>query len=264
VSRPWRDDLNVWLAPARLSYGTRALGWRGWRLAGGAIEVTPPPDGPAWRGALEALAAFLGEPSTPRSRVRVVLSNHFVRYAVVPWREDVPSLREREGLVRHAFAEQYGEAVEGWTLREQPGEYGRATLACAVDSALLLGLGAAVRDNGHALARVEPLLMAAFNEHRRQLGGRCALAVTEPGRLCGASFGQGEWQGVFSARMNAPLSREILERETLLAGWPDDAPAFLCVADGQPPPELPPKVSVLRPPARGEPAFAAAWLGCAA
>jgi hypothetical protein len=82
--------------------------------------------------------------------------------------------------------------------------------------------------------------MAAFNGHRRGLGTTGCFLLPERGRLCGASFERSEWRGVLATRIGEETaSASIVEREVLLLGVPAEAPVYLCIVDGSPPPAAP-------------------------
>jgi AcrR family transcriptional regulator len=170
--------------------------------------------------------------------VRVVVSDHFVRYVIARWREDLRSPAERQAFIHHSFRETYGPAVEGWTLREDHGSHGRASLACAIDSALLEALRGIFRLARMRVASVQPLFMAAFNRHRRAMGADGAFFVYESGRLCGACFGGEEWLSISNVRVVGPDAlAAAIDRELVLHGLPAEAPVHLCIADGSAPPE---------------------------
>ena len=236
MSLPWRDPLSVWLAPGEVAVVRRNFGFRGFGEQLRLLRPAAVAGAPAWRGALDALAASLDDAGAHTPRARIVLSNHFVRYAVARWREDLKSPSERQAFIHHCFRETYGAAADGWTLREDCARYGQDSLACAIDSALLEGLRDAFRNARMRVASVQPLFMTAFNRHRRALGDEGGFFVYEPGRLCGAGFAQQQWVSVSNVRVDAPgLLPFALERERLLHGLPGDGPAYLCIADPRAP-----------------------------
>ena len=80
-----------------------------------------------WRGALDDFrlkAAALRR----RVDVSVVLSNHFVRYALLP-PQDAVTPEEELALARFQFTKIHGERVKSWEVRVCE------RLACAIDSA---------------------------------------------------------------------------------------------------------------------------------
>jgi hypothetical protein len=147
------------------------------RLGGAAREA-----GEGWRGALEALEALVAEKRP--GRLRLVISNHFVRFLVVPEDRTVASAAERAAYLAHHFGAVYGERAARWAIAAEP-RGGGSLLAAAVDSELLAQARALAARHGAVLSRAEPLAVAAFNRARRRSGeGARFFAVLEPGRAC--------------------------------------------------------------------------------
>jgi hypothetical protein len=175
--------------------------------------------GEGWQGALEALEALLAERRL--RRLNLVLSNHFVRYLVVPEDAQVRSPAERNAYLAHHFAAVYGERAAHWSFAAERGGDGTC-LAAAVDAELIGAARAMAARRKTALARAEPLAAAAFNRARRRLGGGARFfAVLEPGRVCLLLLDGGRVVRVASQRC-ADAQRELerlLAMEALDAGF---------------------------------------------
>ena len=193
------ERLTVSLEPGRVMLGRRLVD------ADAAYGTEP------WHGALDA---FKREALAWRKRlhVTVVLSNHFVRYAVVPQQRGAASPDEELALARFQFAKIHGERAKGWEVRLSPAGAG-AQLAAAIDGALLAGLKSCFPRGGPArLVSVQPYLMAAYNRWRRRIpreGAWLALAETE--RLCLARLAPQGWASVYNGRETN--GEELIERE---------------------------------------------------
>ena len=161
-----------------------------------------------WHGALEALKGV----AWPRSRVTVVLSNHFVRYALVPWSDAIASPAEEQAYLRHHFAKIHGERAKGWQLRAGEAPKGAPRLASAVDSALVDAIRASFPKGGKAkLVSVQPALMYVFNRARDAVPRTGAwLVVAEAERACVALHAAGAFRAVQNGRGDW---RTLLERE---------------------------------------------------
>jgi hypothetical protein len=162
---PW------WKAtPALLEPGRATLG--------GVARV----GGEGWQGALDALDALLEERRV--RRLRLLLSNHFVRYLVVPEDAAVRSPAERAAYLAHHFTAVYGERAARWRVAAERGGDG-TSLGAAVDAELIAAARALAARRKTALAGAEPLAVTAFNRARRRPGaGARFFAVLEPGRAC--------------------------------------------------------------------------------
>jgi hypothetical protein len=194
-------------------------------LAGRSIACDPALGSQPWHGALEALQALkIVEPAT------VVLSNHFVRYALVPWSDALSGEAEEQAYVRHHFTKIHGERAKSWTLSF--GENGKeARLAAAIDAELLAELKRALP----GLASVQPYLMAAINRSRALIPKDGAwLALVEAGRACIALHSGSAVRSVQNLRGDW---LDLLERERhRAAGEMSAAPELALVAGAQPDP----------------------------
>ena len=119
IATPWqRDELGVALFPDRLIIA-RVGGGRHRQLKHKEIiALAPaPPAAPPWRPALEALAGKVLAGALAGADVTLVLSNHFVHYALVPWSKLLKTEEEQFAFARHRFTRVHGSAAEGWLLR---------------------------------------------------------------------------------------------------------------------------------------------------
>lgn len=199
MSRLWSAELRVGLAPqgAVLARTPRGLGK--------AATYAEAP------GA--SLEEILAAQSKARVDVHVVLSNHFVRYAVLPWSEALKTDDEWLAFAQHAFETTHGRVARDWTVACAPAERGAARLASAVDTARLVGIREAVGRHAHLqLCSVRPYLAVAFERMRAIVDDAPTwLAVLEEGRTVLALVAKGRWIAVRS-RGGAGDSAEALRR----------------------------------------------------
>jgi hypothetical protein len=170
------------------------------------LEPLPGDAGSAepWRGALEALQQ---ESSLWKKRVdlTVVLSNRFVRYALLPAQADGATPEEELALARFQFAKIHGERAKGWEVRVSEG------LACAIDAALLEGLRKAIPPRVR-LSSVQPYLMAAYNRARGRVPREGAwLFLAERDWGCLARLAPQGWGAVLNGRETD--CEQLIERE---------------------------------------------------
>ena len=219
MSRLFPERLLVRLSPAEVQVGA-------------AREACDPAFGAEpWHGALEALKGV----AWPRSRVTVVLSNHFVRYALVPWSDAIASAAEEQAYLRHHFTKIHGERAKGWQLRAGEAPKGAPRLASAVDSALVDAIRTAFPRSGRAkLVSVQPALMYIFNRSRPAVPKPGAwLVVAEPERTCVALHAQGAFRAVQNAKGDW---RTLLDRERFRVPMEGALPDLVLLAGAEPPP----------------------------
>lgn len=171
-----------------------------------------------WQGAVEALRELLAHPNTGRGSATVILSNHFVRYLVLPWSKELVDEREELEFARSRFSQVFGEAASAWAVRLSPAQAGTSRLAAAIDQPLLDALVSALSASALRLKSVQPALMAQFNAWQRTIGNDAWLVSAERGRLLVAWLREGQWRAVRSRPLNGePVSlSKVIEQERLL------------------------------------------------
>ena len=214
MSRLFPDRLIVALAPDHIVVGDKT------------IDCDPAFGTEPWHG---ALAALQGVQWKDRVRVTAVLSNHFVRYALVPWNTALSDPAEEEAFVRHHFAKIHGERAKAWALRWSAEGADAPRLASAIDAALIDGLKSAL--NGKAkLVSIQPYLMAAANRAQRAVPAAGAwLVFAERERACVALHAGGRWRSVQNAK--GPWL-DTLEREWHRAE--PNSPKFALLVNARP------------------------------
>jgi hypothetical protein len=163
----------------------------------------------------EGLRTLPGE-----AKLEVVLSNHLLRYAVLPWSQALSSDDEWMAYARHVFGVTFGAEASAWRIRICSGGRGKARVACAADAALLDSIAAVER-----VVSIQPHLMAAFNARRGEFGvDPCWFVLHEPGRVTLALLADDEWR-LLRNRQAAADWRErlddLLVRESALGGVPE-------------------------------------------
>jgi hypothetical protein len=213
VSLLFPDRLLLSLEPHALA-AVRATA-RGKVLARQRFEADPAYGQEPWHGVLETLRREARAWQAARARVEVVLSNHFVRYAIVA-PQDAASEAELASLARFQFAKIHGDRAKSWEVRVSRSR-GAPQLACAVDAGLVAELKACFAAGKARLVSVQPHLMSAFNRWRRRIPKEGAwLALGEPDRVCLALLGAGGWRALHNSRGRAEASdwSELIQRES--------------------------------------------------
>jgi hypothetical protein len=216
VSRLFRDRLLIGLAPAELTVGKDS------------VACDPAFGAEPWQGAISALKAL--EFRRP-CNVTLVLSNHFVRYAIVPWSNALNTAAEEDAYLRHHFSKIHGERTKSWTLRATESAVGVPRLASAVDQALIESIQDCFPKGGKArLISVQPRLMSKFNEWRKFIPDAGAwLVLAEPDRACVALHAEGRWRSVQNGK---GAWRALLDRERyrMYGGVDGEIPNLVLIA----------------------------------
>lgn len=182
-----------------------------------AVDAAAGRGQPPWQASLEALDRLLAAASGKSlpTRIRLVVSNEFVRYALAPWTPERLTEKEREQLVRALLADRYGERENTWHLAIEPQRFGEPALAAAVDADLVAAAQGLATRNGYRLQSMVPALIDKLNTHRRRLGKIKGgwLVDASDGRLASLAFLGGAWAQVTNER-HAGASTAL--KETLL------------------------------------------------
>ena len=198
---------------------------------------------PAWGAGVAAAAALLPDLALRSARARFVVSDHLVRYLVLPWDASLGARAERERYLRHHFESVYGPRAAHWhfAVDRDGGESTR--VAAAIDGGLAEALKDAARRNGMRVESVEPLAVAAYNRLLRgtPADADCFFVMREPGRLtalfvrggavqrvasqrCAPAAGRGELAALLAAEaVDAGLARDAAAA-VYCASWPGAAP----------------------------------------
>lgn len=182
--RPWSKPVTLVLAPEGIAL----------RTAGGEVQLLSTQ---ATERSWESLLAELAEKAAELdlSDVRFVLSNHFVRYVVLPWQQGVFSSRDWQSLGEHHLRKVFGIVAEGWEVRVALQEHGESVVVCAIDRLLLDRIEAISAQHHWKVHGIEPALMAVFNYYRHELkAADFWLLLAEPQRLILAEVSAGQWK----------------------------------------------------------------------
>lgn len=218
MSRLFPERVRVRLSPSQVLVGEKP------------VACDPAFGAEPWQGAVAALKTFEW---TQHCSVTVVLSNHFVRYAVVPWSTGLSNPAEEEAYLRHHFGKIHGERAKAWSLRASEAPAGSPRLASAVDTALIEELKSVFAKSGKAkLVSVQPELMEAANRWRDAIpAGGAWLVLAEPERACLALHGERGWRSVQNAKGEWLT---LLERERFRA---ENVPSLVLLAGARAPRE---------------------------
>lgn len=225
-----RERLVVSLAPDQLTVLRLGMG-RSRSPRKQHAEALPGNGSQPWSNGLEALEILLDDPAWGGPEITIILSNHFVHYAVLPKINHLTAAAGND-LARLIFGKLFGELAHDWELRVSPGGP-QPTLACGVPHALLTDLRAACEGRG-TLRSIQPALMAVFNRARSVIARQSGtLALLESQRLTLARIENGQWQSISSRAGSAAALPELLREAAALAGGASGGRLWLCDPAGE-------------------------------
>ena len=160
-----------------------------------------------WRPSAALLSAL---PKVPgQCKLHFVLSNHFVRYVLLPWSSIVGCNGDTQNLARAQFQLAFGEASASWHVIVEEPRFRSTCLAMAVDGQLLAATREAATVAGLQVSGIRPYLLTALKYWRmamRQAAKRAPgwFAVFEPGRLTLLGRVQNGAASLHSIRLHDP------------------------------------------------------------
>ena len=108
----FRDQLRIGIAPDRITLVRIGKGFRP-AIKDKQVVKCEQVTEPAWQAPIDALAKALVNRKWQNANATVVLSNHFVRYQIVPWSNEISGEQEQTAFVRHCFTKVFGDEVNG-------------------------------------------------------------------------------------------------------------------------------------------------------
>ncbi len=232
----WSERVEVHLRPGSVSI-RRARLWS----SGGEAKVVPLParameTSEPWRASVQALAREFDATREHGSALHVVLSDHFVRFAVVPWSADLINEAERSAFARLSFAQLYGQANEGWDIALDESLVAQPSIAAAIDRALLAALRELCSARRMRMASTLPAFVRDLNRHRASMRAEAFWLVrVEPGRLTLALRRGGQWIAVRTRRLDGAGAESLsgaLRQEALACGAPPYGAVYLIDSGG--------------------------------
>ena len=152
-----------------------------------------------------------------QQKLRLVLSNAFVRFAILNWQNEVFNRQDWLGLAQHTFRQEYGNSADNWVVRVSLGAYGESVIASAIDQALYDTLMESAKQIGFKWQAIEPLAMRLLGHAQ---AGWLVIAEPEHLLLCQKTQGQFTQFSVASppGGQEAVVSQQMLARALLQLG----------------------------------------------
>jgi hypothetical protein len=175
----------------------------------------------SWENVIQVLETTISELPTKPAVAQVIISNHFMRYAMVPLSQSLSNEAEEIAYANHCFNQLYGVSAESWEIKLNQGSVDTPQLASAVDGKFLGALRALFARANVKLNSVQPQLMTAYNNCYVHLKSKDVWFVLfEQGSLCLGRVQQGRWSSVRTLKVGEDWLDslpEILDREAYLS-----------------------------------------------
>jgi hypothetical protein len=209
VSRLFRDEIGILIGPSRVLLVKIRGGLRPQSVAEQAVTCKPEASG-GYGAALERLAEELTAEPWQKANVRVIVSDQWVRYEMLPWSVELSRDSERLAHARYLLAATYGELADSWTVAIGDGPPGAPRLVTAMPTELLTELQVMTSARGLKLVSVQPHAVVAYNSSRHRLPTEPAwFATMHEGSLVAMHVSEGRCDRVRSVRLSDDWEVEL-------------------------------------------------------
>ena len=214
MSPLWRDEVGAYLSPHHLCLVKMQRGVHPMLAAEHEQRFEGVKD-ESWTRALEALGTMLAQEPWRASRIRIVMADHWARYAIVPWVAALSSNEERLAHGRQLLGRAYGEAVAGWDVRISEAPPRATRVACAISGELIAAVRNLCLTHGCKLLSLQPQLLASYAAWRHALPESSAWFVSiEQGSMAAARLARHGWDRVHVVRIGSDWTRELKRLQT--------------------------------------------------
>jgi hypothetical protein len=214
VSPLWRDEVGAYVSPHHLCLVRMQRGVHPTLSAEHEQRFDGVTDESSSR-ALEALGTMLAQEPWRASRIRIVLADHWARYAIVPWVVSLSSNDERLAHGRQLLGSVYGDAVAGWEVRISEAPPGATRVVCAISGELIAAVRSVCLAHGCKLLSLQSQLVASYAAWRHALPASNAWFVSiEQGSMAAARLARQGWDRVHVVRIGADWTRELKRLQT--------------------------------------------------
>jgi hypothetical protein len=225
VSLSLRDELRVVMYRDQIQavrIGCKlTLKGKLWRVIEKKSYPCPAGDDVSYEGTLKVLETVLSELTKMPAFAQVILSNHFMNYAMVEMNQSLNGEAEELAYAKHCFSQLFGSTAADWEFRLNHDHAGDQQLASAVNALFLQNIRAVFARANVKLESIQPYLMAAYNNCHSDLQNQDAwLVLVEHGSLCIGLVRQGHWSSVRTLNVGNDWHEQlnkILDRESFLS-----------------------------------------------
>ena len=224
MSQLWRDHIQVFIAPERVSLVRVSRSIKGLGRSIQSEKITFPCerdlDRAVWESPVTKFESLMKEETD--AEVTIILSNHFVRYVTLLPQSEITKPAEVDVYAKFRLREVYGERADSWKHSVSAWDPLEGAVCAAIDTNLIDHLEEITKRHKIKIKSIEPYLASVFDSCKQQLhGSRIYFALVETGRICIALLENGIWQNIRNQRILNNVEKELLialEQEAILYG----------------------------------------------
>jgi hypothetical protein len=214
----WRDGIQAFLSPTRVDLARHRSGIKRRESSRHSAACQRKQGLAAWEPPLKLLGEILADAAG--ADLRVTLSNHFVRYAVISHKTRIETPVELSLYAEFLMRQIFGDRTGNWELGVSEWDPGSGAICAAIERELLEGLQGLAADHKVRLKGVEPYLTSTIDWWRTSFDRKKTwFALLEAERICIALLSDGAWQRISNRRMLLAAEVEllsVLDQEAIL------------------------------------------------
>ncbi|MBA2483416.1 MAG: hypothetical protein H0V39_03150 [Nitrosomonas sp.] len=205
----WRDQLQVFFAPERVDLVRSARGLKPTDIANITAKCDQEPGRQQWELPLHQLATMLE--SAQKTEMTVTISNHFIRYIVLPPENEISTPDEVYAYAGFRMREVHAERVNDWILSVSAWSPSSGAICAAISRELMTKLQELALRHKIKLIGIVPYLVSAFDQwHNLFDDKRNYFVLVEAGRFCIAMLNNNIWQNIRNQRILHNVEEELL------------------------------------------------------
>lgn len=209
MSRLWRDQIQVFLAPERVNIVRFLRGLKLVQTAKVTMLCKRTPGMPVWQAALQQLEKNLS--SAVGTELKITLSNHFVRYVILPPQAEISSPEEVKFYANFRIREIYAGRADSWVISISEWNPINGAICAAISRDLIKGIEEMAIRYQCKIKYIEPYLASVYDKWHKLLNGtRVYFAVIESGRMCIALLTGGTWHTIRNQQILHSVANEFL------------------------------------------------------
>lgn len=163
----WLDRLTLLIHPHRVVLERQP--WRATASRHQADVALPTAAETDWQPALTAADALLRVHGARGGSLRIVVADHFVRYTILPWSENLSSPKARQSMALALLKHTLGDKVHGLEITVDRPEFARSGIAAGIDRRLLAALRTSAKLHRLHLSSLRPRLITELAARKKQL-----------------------------------------------------------------------------------------------
>ena len=211
----WRDEVGIYIGPSKVVLARMRRGIRPKCVAETGLSLDKKEPG-GWQLACGTLTGLLDDEQWQNANARIVISDHWARYAVLPWSTDISNDSERTAHARLILSNTYGDLADEWTICLTDNRPFVPAIVSAIPSELLQHLKDILQARKLRLVSVQANTIVSFNAWRNHLADQSSwFAAVDDGSLVAMHLTEGHCDQVQSVRISGDWLVELRRIQTM-------------------------------------------------